>query len=90
MTRTRPNLQWQCQWLWSYQMYVHICTDKRSFRNIPEHSRPENVLFNHGYFFSFLAEPTRELFFDTFFPNTRAKILSTFFSWRCRLKACSI
>ena len=54
-------------------------------------SREEREKVGHPLIF-FRAFIGRWAFCSRLFclPKTRAKILSTFFSWRCRLKACSI
>src|ERR1700724_2728890 len=47
-------------------------------------------LFLAGLFLAGLSRLVEPCFAGPFWPKTRAKILSTFFSWRERSKACSI
>src|SRR5580700_5115820 len=55
-----------------------------STRNLPLLAKDARRMGHTLSYFFFLLLPA------FFLPKTRAKILSTFFSWRLRLKACSI
>ncbi len=53
---------------------------------------PQRARLYFCFFFARLSRPSEFFFVDVdfFFPNTRPKILSTFFSCRGKSKACSI